>query len=85
LIKLKSRVLIVKFSVIYKFMQNVLCVNMSLCSVIYWVQPLVYMSFLFFIYFLKKRRDGFLHVFFFFLTNNEKYDGEVSLNNRAHF
>jgi hypothetical protein len=70
-------------------MQNVLCVNMSLCSVIYWVQPLVYMSFLFFIYFFKKRRDGFLHFFFFFffffLTNNEKYDGEVSLNNRAHF
>jgi hypothetical protein len=27
----------------------------------------------------------FYMFFFFFLTNNEKYDGEVSLNNRAHF
>jgi hypothetical protein len=68
-------------------------VIMSLCSVIYWVQPFVYVFFFFLFFFsfffLKEEVcwifTCLLFYFIIFLTDNEKYDGEVSLNNRADF
>jgi hypothetical protein len=49
----------------------------SLCSLMYCVQPLVCIFF-----FLKRCMMDFYTCF---LIDNKKYDGEVSLNNRTDF